>query len=73
MLTGAERSETMWALADKLGTLNKKLNRLCLSIRYYTMTDVWNSITAGILDRKNSEIAHLALERWKRAARTARY
>ncbi len=73
MLTGAERSETMWALADKLGTLNKKLNRLCLSIRYYTMTDVWNNITAGMIDRDNSEIAHLALERWKRAARTARY
>ena len=26
MLTGAERSETMWALADKLGAFNKKLN-----------------------------------------------
>lgn len=73
MLTGAERSETMWTLADKLGTFNKKLNRLCLSIRYYTMTDVWNNITAGMIDRSNSEIAHLALDRWKRAARTARY
>lgn len=73
MLTGAERSETMWALTDKLSTFNKKLNRLCLSIRYYTMTDVWNNITAGMIDRSNSEIAHLALDRWKRAARAARY
>ena len=73
MLTGAERSETMWALADKLGTFNKKLNRLCLSIRYYTMTDVWNNITAGMIDRNNSEIAHLALDRWRRAARVARH
>lgn len=73
MLTGAERSETIWALTDKLSTFNKKLNRLCLSIRYYTMTDVWNNITAGMIDRSNSEIAHLALDRWKRAARTARY
>lgn len=73
MLTGAERSETMWALADKLGAFNKKLNRLCLSIRYYTMTDVWNNITAGMIDRNNSEIAHLALDRWRRAARVARH
>ena len=73
MLTGAERSETMWALADKLGAFNKKLNKLCLSIRYYTMMDVWNNITAGMIDRDNSEIAHLALDRWKRAARAARY
>ena len=73
MLTGAERSETMWALADKLGAFNKKLNRLCLSIRYHTMTDVWNNITAGMIDRNNSEIAHLALDRWRRAARAARH
>lgn len=73
MLTGAERSETMWALTDKLSTFNKKLNRLCLSIRYYTMTDVWNNITAGMIDRNNSEIAHLALDRWRRAARAARH
>ena len=73
MLTGAERSETMWALADKLGAFNKKLNRLCLGIRYYTMMDVWNNITSGMIDRDNSEIAHLALDRWKRAARAARY
>ena len=69
MLTGAERSETMWALADKLGAFNKKLNRLCLSIRYYTMTDVWNNITAGMLDRDIGTIAGDALDRWKRAAR----
>lgn len=73
MLTGAERSETMWALADKLSAFNKKLNRLCLSIRYYTMTDVWNNITAGMIDRNNSEVAHLALDRWKRAARVVGY
>ena len=72
MLTGAERSETMWALADKLGAFNKKLNKLCLSIRYYTMMDVWNNITSGMIDRDNSEIAHIALDRWTRAARAER-
>lgn len=70
MLTGAERSETLWALSDKLGAFSKKLSRLYLSIRYYTMTDVWNSVTAGMVDRDNGEIAGEALKRWKRAAKS---
>lgn len=69
MLTGAERSQTLWALSDKLGAFSKKLNRLYLSIRYYTLTDVWNNITAGMLDRDIGSIAGDALDRWKRAAR----
>ena len=69
MLTGAERSQTLWALSDKLGAFSRKLNRLYLSIRYYTLTDVWNNITAGMLDRDIGTIAGDALDRWKRAAR----
>lgn len=69
MLTGAERSKTLWTLNDKLGSFSKKLHRLYLSIRYYTMNDVWNSATAGMLDRSNGEVAQMALGRWKRAAR----
>lgn len=71
MLTGAERSKTLWALNDRLNAFNKKLSRLCLSIRYYTMTDVWNSVTAGMLDRTNGEVAHEAHRRWIRCARAA--
>lgn len=71
MLTGAERSKTLWELNDKLNAFNKKLNRLCLSIRYYTMTDVWNSVTAGMLDRSYGELAHQAHKRWIRCARAA--
>lgn len=69
MLTGAERSQTLWALADKLGAFNKKLNRLYLSIKYYTLMDVWNNITAGMIDRDNGELARQALSRWRRAAK----
>lgn len=69
MLTGAERSQTLWALFDKLSSFSKKLNRLYLSIRYYTLTDVWNNITAGMLDRDIGSIADDTLDRWKRAAR----
>ena len=73
MLTGAERSKTLWALNDKTLCLPKrKLNALYLSIRYYTMTDVWNRATAGMIDRDNSEVANIALDRWRRAAALTR-
>ena len=71
MLTGAERSKTLWALNDRLDAFNKKLTKLFLSIRYYTMTDVWNSVTAGMLDRTNGEIAYEAHKRWIRCAKAA--
>ena len=71
MLTGAERSMTLWALNDKLEVFGKKLHQLHLSIRYYTLTDVWNNATAGMLDRSYGEVASMAMERWRRAARTA--
>ncbi|MDN0025810.1 hypothetical protein QVN84_09815 [Prevotella lascolaii] len=71
MLTGAERSKTLWELNDRLDAFNKKLTKLYLSIRYYTMTDVWNSVTAGMLDRSNGEIALQAHRRWIRCARAA--
>jgi hypothetical protein len=69
MLTGAERSETMWALSDKLSAFSKKLHKLYISIKYYTMTDVWNSVTAGMIDRTNGQIAKDALKRWRRSAK----
>ena len=68
MLTGAERSQTLWALNDQLSAFQKKLNLLYLSIRTYTMTDVWNNVTAGMLDRNNGEGAQMAMRRWRRAA-----
>ena len=71
MLTGADRSKTLWALNDKLSAFQKKLNKLYLSIRYYTMSDVWNNVTAGMIDRSNGEIAPQALGRWRRAAQVS--
>lgn len=68
MLTGAERSTTLWALNDKLSAFSRKLHLLYLSIRYYTLNDVWNNVTAGMLDRNNGEVARTALSRWHRAA-----
>lgn len=73
MLTGAERSETLWALNDKLSAFSRKLHMLYLSIRYYTLNDVWNNVTAGMLDRDNGEMARLAMNRWRRAATLAHH
>ncbi|WP_300938996.1 hypothetical protein [Bacteroides acidifaciens] len=72
MLTGAERSKTLWALNDKFSAFSRKLHQLYLSIRYYTLTDVWNNVTAGMLDRNNGEAARMAMSRWRRAAALAR-
>ena len=71
MLTGAEWSQTLWALNDKLSSFSRKLHLLYLSIRYYTLSDVWNNVTAGMIDRSNGEVAQLALTRWRRAAALA--
>lgn len=71
MITGADRSKTLWALNDKLGSFSKKLHRLYLSIRYYTFNDVWNNATAGMIDRNNADVARQALTRWRRAANTS--
>ena len=68
MITGADRSKTLWALNDKLSSFSKKLHRLYLSIRYYTFNDVWNNVTAGMIDRNNADVARQAMGRWRRAA-----
>lgn len=69
MLTGAERSKTLWELNDRLEAFNRKLSKLSLSLRYYTMMDVWYNITEGIIDRSVGDIARQAHGRWVRAAR----
>lgn len=68
MLDGASRSKVLWALNDELATFRKKLHQLYLSIRFYTLTDVWNAATAGMLDKDAGTCANEALERWRRAA-----
>ena len=73
MLTGAERSQTLWLLSDKLHSLSKKFQQLYLSVRYYNMTDVWQRASVGILDHRYSEIAGQSYSRWRRAAKVLSY
>jgi len=69
MLTGAERSQILWEINDKMDVLTKKLQKLSLCIRYYTMMDVWQTYSAGMIERDNASVAGLAHDRWRRAAR----
>ena len=72
MLTGAERTEMLWQLSDALARMNRKLRMLAISIAYHNLTDVWNQATAGIIPKSHSDIAHDALDRWKRASEVRR-
>lgn len=67
MLTGAERTEILWQINDNMHDFNTKLRKLALSISYYTLTDVWNKVTTGLVDRDHGEIAREAYKRWVRA------
>ena len=69
MLTGSERSKTLWQLEDRLSAFSHKLQSLYLSIRHYTMADVWNRITAGMIERDRTSIAEQSLSHWRRIAR----
>ena len=69
MLTGAERSRTLWMIEDSLKAFNRKLSLLSLSLRYDTISDVWYNATEGMVGRTNGEIARQAQSRWTRASR----
>jgi len=69
MLTGAERSKTLWKLEDKLSSFSHKLQLLYLSIRHYRMSDVWNRATAGMIERNKHDVAIQSLSHWKRYAK----
>ena len=69
MLTGSERSKTLWELEDKLSAFSHKLQLLYISIRHYRMADVWNRATTGMVERDKSSVAQQSLSHWRRYAR----
>lgn len=69
MLTGSERSKTLWALEDKLKEFSKKLNHLYMSLRHYQLVHVWEQATAVMIERNVSEIAGQSLRDWKDRAK----
>ena len=69
MLTGAERTELLWQLNENIERLNTKLRQLAISVAYYNLGDVWRRATVGMTERGHGEIAHEALDRWRRTCK----
>lgn len=72
MMTGAERTEMLWMLDDTIHDLNKKLQRLSISISYFTLGDVKDAYLAKIIRPDHTTVAGQALNRWQRAAEVNR-
>jgi len=71
MLKGSERIALLWTLNESLANFNRKLRSLALSIAFYNLMDVWNKVTAGMLDIDRGRIANDAFDRWRRAQKAA--
>ena len=71
MLKGSERTALLWTLNESLANFNRKLRSLALSIAFYNLMDVWNKVTAGMLDIDRGRIANDAFDRWRRAQKAA--
>lgn len=65
MLTGAERTELFWSLADRMSALREKLHAMALSIAYYNLGHVWRSAISDFLPVDHKRIAQDALRDWK--------
>ncbi len=72
MLNGAERTDMLWTLADRMSSLRDKIHSLAIAIAYYNMHDVWKSVKDSVLiETDRSQIARDAMDRWKRAQEAA--
>lgn len=67
MLTGAERLQLLWDLANDIRELNKKIKKTAISIAYYQLSDVWDKATEGMIDYDHKRIARRCLDKWSRA------
>lgn len=66
MLNGSERCQLLWRISGDLDDLNHDIRRLSLSVRYYSLLDVWmNAILPyGIVNHK--AVADYCFNKWKR-------
>lgn len=65
MLSGAERNELLWQLADEIGELKTRLGSLAVCLAFNDLSDVWWTATAGMTNRSHGEIARHAFSKWK--------
>lgn len=73
-MTEKERMEIVFGIRPKLKLMNKKLQRLSITVKYTSMGDVWAEITEGERPTANkAEIARAAMRRWKRSGKAGSF
>lgn len=65
MLNGADRCRLLWQISGELDELKTSINRIAISVRYYSIIDVWWNATLqyGIYDHK--QVADYCYNKWK--------
>lgn len=73
-MTEKERMEIVFGIRPKLQLMNKKLQRLSISVKYTSMGDIWAEISEEARPKANKvEIARSAIRRWKRSGKAGAY
>lgn len=66
-MTEKERVEIVFAIRPKLKKINKKLQRLTLSVKYTSLSDIWYEIDEGSKEKADKKsIADDCFKRWRR-------
>ena len=73
-MTEKERMEIVFGIRSKLQLMNKKLQRLSITVKYTSMGDVWMEITEQTHPKADkAEIARSAMRRWKRSGKAGTF
>lgn len=73
-MTEKERMEIVFGIRPKLQLMNKKLQRLSITVKYTSMGDVWMEITEQTRPKADkAEIARSAIRRWKRSGKAGAF
>lgn len=73
-MTEKERMEIVFGIRPKLQLMNKKLQRLSITVKYTSMGDVWMEITEQMRPKADkAEIARSAMRRWKRSGKAGAF
>ena len=71
LLDGRARCQLLWALEDKMDSLNRKLARLVISVGSYNLVDLWYSRAGYVTYKHDRSWARNNHELWMRKAKAA--
>ncbi len=72
-MTEKERMEIVFGIRPKLRTMNRKLQRLTIMVKYTTLNDIWLEIDEGARPKANKrDIVDAAGRRWRQTGRSVR-